>query len=140
MFDEMYISYLGQSTDERGLSYSLIESELSKIGKIRDVHIAEIRPRQIRGNHFHSKRGEIIAVISTDWWSLHWDTGQGTEVRCRNFESGAVAVVPPSGWSHAIRNDGNSSLWIFAASDVAYEEDGADPRKRDTTRRVVVEQ
>ena len=108
------------------------------MGEIKDVHIAEIKPGQIRGNHYHSKRGEYITVVYTGDWSLHWDTGEGTAVSHKRFDgSGAVLITPPLNWSHAVRNDGDGSLWIFVASDQAYDRDEKDEYKRDAIRRVV---
>jgi oxalate decarboxylase/phosphoglucose isomerase-like protein (cupin superfamily) len=76
----------------------------------------------VRGNHYHTERGELIAVVYRGPWSLHWDTGPGTPPQRRDFTGqGAVAVVPPVNWSHAVRNDGDSDLWIFAASDRPYD-------------------
>ncbi|RDI63476.1 hypothetical protein DFR76_110173 [Nocardia pseudobrasiliensis] len=134
----MYVVALDVSTDDRGWSYSILDEQLSRIGAIRDVHIGEIRPGKIRGNHWHGRRREIIAVVATDRWSLHWDTGAGTPVRTRCFEAGAVAVAPPRGWSHAVRNDGAAALWIFAASDAPYDRHETDPVARDAIPRVVV--
>lgn len=136
MVDQMQIVELDDSTDDRGFSFSILAESLALIGAIRDVHIAEIRPGAVRGNHYHAHRGEILAVVFTDKWSVHWDTGEGTEVHRRSFDGrGAVALVPPRGWSHAVRNDGSDSMWIYAASDVAYN---PDPVARDAVRRVVV--
>ncbi|MGY2062220.1 polysaccharide biosynthesis C-terminal domain-containing protein, partial [Nocardia gipuzkoensis] len=126
------------STDDRGWSCALLAEQLSRIGAIADVHIGEIRPGGVRGNHWHARRGELIAVVATDRWSLHWDTGEGTEVRTRHFEAGAVAVAPPPGWAHAVRNDGARSMWIFAASDAPYDRHATDPVARDAIPRVVV--
>ncbi|MGW6446398.1 polysaccharide biosynthesis C-terminal domain-containing protein [Lentzea sp. NPDC055074] len=130
----MRIVELDRSADDRGLSFSLPREQLGLIGAIQDVHIAEVRPGAVRGNHFHAHRDELIAVVHAGRWSVHWDTGEGTEVHSRSFDgSGAVAVVPPRGWAHAVRNDGDETMWIYVASDAAYDQ--GDP---DATRRVVV--
>lgn len=120
----MEIVELPESTDHRGLSFSIVEDQLRAMGPIRDVHIAEIRPGEIRGNHYHAKRGEHITIVHGGAWSLHWDTGEGTTVNRRDFTgSGAVLVTPPLNWSHAVRNDGDSSVWIFVTSDQPYDGD-----------------
>lgn len=140
MVDQMQIVELDDSTDDRGFSFSILEEHLALIKTIRDVHVAEIRPGAVRGNHYHAHRGELIAVVFTGRWSLHWDTGEGTEVHRRFFEGrGAVAVVPPRGWSHAVKNDGTESMWIYAASDASYDRHDPDPVARDAVRRVVVQ-
>ncbi|WP_460755881.1 polysaccharide biosynthesis C-terminal domain-containing protein [Myceligenerans cantabricum] len=135
----MHIEALDDSSDARGQSFSILNSLLRAIGPARDIHIGEVRPGSIRGNHFHSSRRELIAVVFTDQWSLHWDTGPETAVHVRKFyEPGAVAVRPPLDWSHAVRNDGSESLWIVAISDQPYDRHESDPVLRDAVRRPVV--
>jgi hypothetical protein len=134
----MYVQALDDSTDVRGLSFSILGDHLSEIGPARDIHIGEIRPGCIRGNHYHVSRGELIGVIYSDQWSLHWDTGPDTIVNSKHFSgTGAVAVVPPRNWSHAVRNDGVNSVWIVAVSDKPYDRHETDPVRRDAIARTV---
>jgi dTDP-4-dehydrorhamnose 3,5-epimerase-like enzyme len=134
----MEIVGLHESTDHRGLSFSIVEDQLRAMGQIKDVHIAEIKPGHIRGNHYHARRGEYITVVYGGAWSLHWDTGEGTPVNSRDFTgSGAVLVTPPLNWSHAVRNDGDDPVWIFVASDQPYDRGEQDEYQRDAVRRVV---
>ena len=136
--DDIHIERLDDSTDARGLSFSILEPLLSKIGHARDVHIGEILPGCIRGNHFHARRGELIAVVFSDTWSLHWDTGPDTAVHVRRFDgSGAIAVIPPRNWSHAVKNEGVKPMWIFAVSDQRYDRHESDSTRRDVVRREV---
>src|SRR5947207_8001983 len=122
MPDEMLVLPLDESTDERGLSFSIIEDQIARIGTVRDVHIAAIGPGCTRGNHYHARRTELIAVVFRDTWSLHWDTGHESKTHHRTFDGrGAVLVLPPRGWSHAVRNDGGVDMWIFAASNRPYD-------------------
>jgi oxalate decarboxylase/phosphoglucose isomerase-like protein (cupin superfamily) len=137
----MRVVQLDESTDGRGFSFSLLSGHLNHIGSVQDVHIAEIRPGKVRGNHYHTNRGEIIAVIYHDSWSLHWDEGAGTQSRRRSFQgSGAVLVVPPKNWSHAVRNDGSQSMLIVAASDRPYSRHSTSETDRDAIRRVVTDE
>jgi hypothetical protein len=136
---EIPIEELDASTDSRGLSFSILAAHLDKIGSARDIHIGEILPGRIRGNHYHVNRGEVIAVIHKDRWSLHWDTGHGTDVHSKSFVgSGAVAIAPPKNWSHAIRNDGAVPMWIIAISDRAFDRHAATEAQKDALRRAVV--
>lgn len=123
------------TSDERGASFSLLTDVIDLMPRIRDVHIASIRPGAVRGNHYHSVKTEVITVVYTDAWSFYWDTGEGTGVQRRRFAgSGAVAVSTPREWAHAVRNEGASDLWMFNASDVAYREG---PGASDSHPRVV---
>jgi oxalate decarboxylase/phosphoglucose isomerase-like protein (cupin superfamily) len=129
---------LPDSSDERGASYSLLADVLDAMPGVRDVHIASVRPGAIRGNHYHSVRTEVITVVYVDRWSFSWDTGEGTDVRRRQFDgAGAVAVNVPRHWSHAVRNEGTRDLWVFNLSDTAFapgSERTADAYRREVVR------
>lgn len=119
MQTEMVITQLPESTDERGLSFSLSTEMIADL-IVRDVHIAAIRPGHVRGNHYHAKKNELITVVYTDDWSLHWDTGLGTAVHSRSFSgTGAVSITVPLQWSHAVRNDGERDMWLFNITDMS---------------------
>jgi oxalate decarboxylase/phosphoglucose isomerase-like protein (cupin superfamily) len=136
----MRIFDLDDTTDVRGFSYSVLWEQLKHIDSIADMHIADIAPGAIRGNHYHAKRGEIISVVFRDKWSLHWDEGEGTARHVRNFTgTGAVAVIPPRGWSHAVKNDGQENVLIVASSDQPYDRRSTNESEKDAIRRIVVE-
>jgi oxalate decarboxylase/phosphoglucose isomerase-like protein (cupin superfamily) len=130
---------LDDSTDARGLSVSILKPHLDILGgPVEDVHIGEIQPGAIRGNHYHVERKEIIAVAYSDAWSLHWDTGEGSTPQHRYFDgSGGLLAVPPNMWSHAVRNDGSKPLWIIALSDREYNRHDSSPLARDAITRIV---
>lgn len=118
---EITFSSLPGSSDNRGLSFSLLSDVLGLMPAVRDVHIASVRPGSVRGNHYHAMKTEVITVVYTDAWSFYWDSGEGTEVQRRQFTgTGAVAVAVPLHWSHAVKNDGRTDLWLFNASDLAF--------------------
>jgi dTDP-4-dehydrorhamnose 3,5-epimerase-like enzyme len=120
--DDLLVEHLPGKVEERGLSVSVLGEYLRAMGPVEDVHIAAIRPGAVRGNHFHTRKQEIIAIAYQGPWSLHWDCGAGTERRRQEFRgAGGVVVRPPLGWSHAIRNDGDADLWIVALSDRAFD-------------------
>jgi dTDP-4-dehydrorhamnose 3,5-epimerase-like enzyme len=124
---------LDDSGDDRGSSFTPPYRWLEFLKGLEDLHIAAIRPGHIRGNHFHIVRRELIVVVHGDRWSFHWDAGDATETRRRQFEgSGAVLVSVPPLSSHAVQNDGDSDLLLIAASDERYS-----PNNPDVVRRVV---
>lgn len=136
---ELMITELPESTDQRGLSFSVPEETLGRLAEIRDVHIAAIGPGHIRGNHYHARKAELITVVYQDIWSLHWDTGPGTAVTKRHFPGrGAVSISVPLYWSHAVKNDGHKDLWIFVAADRSADRSSLDPVARDALPREVV--
>jgi len=120
MNTDLTITQLPDSTDKRGLSFSL-PTEIIEDLAVRDVHIAAVQTGHVRGNHYHAKKSELITVIYMNNWSLHWDTGAGTPVQCREFGGrGAVSIRFPLQWSHAIRNDGEKDLWLFNMTDTPF--------------------
>ena len=138
--NDLPVYKLDDSTDDRGLSFSLLERQLGLIGALKDVHIASIGQGRIRGNHCDAHHGELITVVFRDRWSRHWDTGAGTPAHRRDFSGvGAVVVAPPLNWSHAVRNDSAADLWIFVGSDRPLDGHDDDPLRRDAIRRIVVE-
>jgi len=127
---KIQISELGNTGDARGFSFTAPAEALEFVGYMADVHLASIRARAVRGNHYHLRRREAIVVLPGTKWSLHWDEGEGTAAQHRDFDGGgAVLVLVSPGASHAVRNDGDDSLWLVAISSEAYDPAESVPRK-----------
>ena len=131
-----------QSTggDERGLSAPFAlpadvpgADALAAPFELRDAHVMTLEPGHVRGNHFHRVRHEVLLMLPLATWSFHWDSGEGTEVQTQRFEGDAAAVLIPPNCSHAIRNDGQSLLYLVGLADLRY-----DPDDPDVFRRAVV--
>jgi mannose-6-phosphate isomerase-like protein (cupin superfamily) len=113
---------LANTGDGRGYSFTAPSEALDFVGRIADMHLAATAPRAIRGNHYHLRRREAIVVLPGSAWSLHWDEGARTPAQHRNFNgSGAALVLVSPGGSHAVRNDGESPLWLVACSSEPYD-------------------
>src|ERR1700729_751163 len=109
---DLVITQLPDSSDERGVSFSLPAETMAEL-TVRDVHLAAIHPGYVRGNHYHAEKTELITVVYSDNWSLHWDTGPGTSINSRDFSGcGAVSILFPLLWSHAVKNDGAQDIWL----------------------------
>lgn len=123
---DVVITELPDSSDERGMSFSIPTETIARL-TVRDVHLAAVRPGYTRGNHYHTEKIELITVVYADDWSLHWDTGEGTAVQCHRFTgSGAVTIEFPLYWAHAVRNDGHKDLWMFNTNDRAFDPSSPD--------------
>lgn len=121
--------------DQRGFSYTVQDRQLSFLGSVEDVHFSSTLPGHIRGNHFHRLRKEVLIVRHEDSWTLAWDQGEGTDVETRKFEgAGTVAVEIEPLASHAVRNDGQRPLLIFAMTNGLY-----DPANPDAYGRIVLD-
>jgi dTDP-4-dehydrorhamnose 3,5-epimerase-like enzyme len=108
--------------DARGFSFTAPPEALEYVGRAADVHLASTAPRAVRGNHYHRKGRMAIVVLPGSRWSFHWDEGEGTKSQHRVFNgSGAILILVAPGASHAIRNDGDSMLWMTAISSEAYD-------------------
>jgi len=120
--------------DQRGFSYSLQVQQFAFLGSVEDVHFTWTLPGHIRGNHFHRFRKEVLIVRFEDAWTLAFDQGEGTAVASRTFAgSGTVAVEIEPLASHAVRNDGQLPLLIFAMTNGLY-----DPANPDAYARIVL--
>src|SRR5665213_846487 len=108
--------------DSRGVSFTVPLSSLDFLGSVRDAHIADILPGAIRGNHYHKLRREVICLRYEDRWSLHWDSGADTKIRTETFAgSGLVLVEIEPLVSHAVRNDGCSTIHMVGFSDLRFD-------------------
>src|SRR5579884_2991575 len=134
MSDRVRIIRLSDTGDSRGSNFTAPQSCLDFLGSVKDVYIATVRPGAIRGNHYHHDRREVLCVLYADQWSLHWDSGAGTEIRSEAFSgTGTILVEIEPLASHAVRNDGGADVRLIALSNVVY-----DARQPDSYGRSVV--
>jgi dTDP-4-dehydrorhamnose 3,5-epimerase-like enzyme len=116
------ISELGNRGDTRGFSFTTPPDALDFVGRVQDMHLASTAPGAVRGNHYHLRRREAIVIFPGTAWSLHWDEGEGTSAEHRSFDGNdAVLVLVSPGNSHAVRNDGSTTLWLVACSSEPYD-------------------
>ncbi len=119
---KIQITELGNSGDGRGFSFTAPVEALAFVGRMADVHLASTGPGAVRGNHYHLRRREAIVVLPGARWSLHWDEGEGAAAQHRAFDgASAVLVLVSPGASHAVRNDGDGTLWLVAISSETYD-------------------
>jgi dTDP-4-dehydrorhamnose 3,5-epimerase-like enzyme len=119
--------------DGRGLSLFLDDYVKEFLGAVRNCHVATILPNECRGNHLHREKREIIVVLPSTEWTLHWDEGENTEIRSQEFSGVSPIVVEICpGASHAITNRGKQALCIIALGDRFF-----DPERPDVEVRIV---
>lgn len=135
MTAKIQISELANAGDARGFSFTAPSEALAFVGRMSDVHLASTGPGAVRGNHFHLRRREAIVILPGPRWSLHWDDGASEDgenpaAQHRSFDgSQAVLVLVPPGASHAVRNDGEATLWLVAISSETYDPSESVARK-----------
>jgi oxalate decarboxylase/phosphoglucose isomerase-like protein (cupin superfamily) len=122
MHMKLQISELNNSGDARGFSLAPPRDALHFLGRVADIHLASSGPGAIRGNHYHLRKREAIVFLPGTAWSLHWDEGEGTASQHCSFDGrSAVLVLISPGSSHAVRNDGETPLWLVACSSEPYD-------------------
>lgn len=119
---QIQVSELTNHGDTRGFSFSPPREALGFVGRIADIHLASTAPGAVRGNHYHVSKREAIVVLPGAAWSLHWDVGEDTPTQHRTFNgASAVLVLVSPGISHAVRNDGETTIWLVAFSSEPYD-------------------
>jgi len=122
MTKKLQFTELSNNGDARGFSFTAPAEALAFVGRTADVHLASTGPGAVRGNHYHLRRREAIVVLPGAKWSLHWDEGEGSVPQHCGFEGArAVLVLISPDASHAVRNDGDSTLWLVAISSETYD-------------------
>ena len=122
MTKKIQITELSNGGDARGYSFTAPAEALAFVGRMADVHLASTGPGSVRGNHYHLRRREAIVVLPGGRWSFHWDEGEGAAPEHREFDGGrAVLVLVSPGASHAVRNNGDATLWLVAISSETYD-------------------
>lgn len=122
MRPKVQVTELSNYGDARGSSFTAPVEALGFVGRMADVHLAATAPGAVRGNHYHLRRREAIVVLPGTKWSLHWDESDATPARHRSFDgSVAVLVTVSPGASHAVRNDGDQTMWLVAISSETYD-------------------
>jgi oxalate decarboxylase/phosphoglucose isomerase-like protein (cupin superfamily) len=110
-----HILELPNRGDARGLSFAIPAEALAFVGHLGDVHFASTKRGSVRGNHYHLRRREATIVLPGCKWSLHWAEGPDAGAEHREFPgSTAVLVLIEPQTPHAMRNDGDGELWLFA--------------------------
>ena len=124
--------------DSRGSSFTV--PSLDFLDSVRDTHIADILPGAIRGNHYHQQRREVICLRYADRWSLHWDSGADTPIQTKTFAgSGLVIVEIEPLVSHAVRNDGRSTIHMVGFSDSRFDPEQPDSYPREVVQKPIAE-
>jgi dTDP-4-dehydrorhamnose 3,5-epimerase-like enzyme len=128
---EVKIINLVDRGDQRGSSFAPPPESIAFLTAVRDFHFTTLRPGNVRGNHYHVRKKEIIVVISPGPWELYWDTGIGTPPHTQCFRNpGAVLLQIEPLAAHAIKNVGTMDLTILACAEQPYDDQDPDTHPR----------
>ena len=124
MGNGMSVNYekLNVIRDSRGIVFEPLEGD--KIFDKKNAHVVMSGPGVVRGNHFHKKGEETIAVMGPALVSVRDDA----EIREIEIPRGAVySFFFPPGQSHAIKNLSEEINILMAFNTI-----GHDPQNPDT--------
>ena len=108
--------------DSRGIVFEPLEGD--KIFDKKNAHVVMSGPGVVRGNHFHKKGRESIAVMGPALVSVRDDA----EIREIEIPQGEVYnFIFPPGQSHAIKNLSKKMNILMAFNTI-----GHDPQNPDT--------
>jgi dTDP-4-dehydrorhamnose 3,5-epimerase-like enzyme len=104
---------------------------LNELVAQRNAHVVVTEPGGIRGNHYHLRGTEIIAVLGPVLIRLR-DGDERTELKIAEGE--VIKLTIPPGVAHAFKNTGRT-----ATAMVAFNTREHDPANPDTVREVLIE-
>jgi len=107
--------------DSRGVVFEPLEGDA--ISDKRNVHVVISGPGVIRGNHYHKKGEETIAVMGPALVRIRDDT----EIREIEVPQGeAYSFIFPPGQSHAIKNLSNDINILMAFNTIGHDAQNPD--------------
>ena len=123
------VEKLDQHSDHRGTVFEPLSGD--DIARQRNAHVVLTGPDHVRGNHYHTRGDEVMAVRGPALVRFREDG----EIRDIHVPDGDVfAFRFPAGVPHAIRNTGTSEGLLVAFREVEH-----DPAAEDTVREVLLE-
>lgn len=126
--EALIIHRVPNTGDERGRSYYWPEDAVEYMTSLGEVHVCTINPGEVRGNHAHEGRRELIFVAADSDWRLKWCSPESdTETKEAQYCGEAAVLQVAPGTPHAIRNEGHHDLTVISLSNGRY-----DPRDSDT--------
>lgn len=124
---EPQIVRIASSGDARGHSVGVPIDALPSLSSIQNLHITTIVPNAVRGNHYHMHQEEVLVILSSSPWELHWDLPGEPHVRKRSVPApGGYVVQIPRGVPHAVVNTGERELIVVAISEVQFNSENPD--------------
>lgn len=111
--------------DERGWLVELLKAkELEK--PVRQIHIASIKPGQIRGNHYHSKRIEWFFIVAGRARLTLQDikTEEKIYLELSPKKPQVITIFPYV--AHSVKNLGRKAAYLVSAQSDIYNHEKPD--------------
>jgi dTDP-4-dehydrorhamnose 3,5-epimerase-like enzyme len=123
--------FLSNYGDSRGFSFVIPSQIFSFLETVQEMHIVQLLPDAIRGNHYHQHRKEVLIVVYKDDWLWGWQQLDASVPQQQIFSGqGAVLITLEAQTVHAIKNIGQHNITVVSCSNLAL---------MDTVRQVIME-
>jgi len=109
--------------DDRGWSSHLADLWPEPIAGIRNVHLVELKPGAVRGNHVHREMNEGIVILSGPCRVVLEAAGERHEESCAADHP--VLFLMPPGVAHAFHNLSDKPIHLVCLADREF--DATDP-------------
>ena len=63
MGEKLHVTELNNTGDARGVSFTVSPTIVSFLGRVADIHVATVLPGGVRGNHFHTRKREVLIIL-----------------------------------------------------------------------------
>jgi len=96
-------------------------------GKIKNIHLASIKPGNIRGNHYHKNKTEYIFMFSGSVEVVIKDTVKNQIEKYDSIECDTpyLLIAKPK-VAHAIKNIGKNDVYLFCFGTKPYDQNNPD--------------
>jgi UDP-2-acetamido-2,6-beta-L-arabino-hexul-4-ose reductase len=103
--------------DRRGFVFEPMTT--SGLKDQRNTHVVITEPGCVRGNHYHLRATETLAVFGS-WLVRYREAGTMKELRFGEREPARITIPP--GIPHAFQNTGNGAAILTVFSDLSRQE------------------
>lgn len=114
--------------DRPGAILEIVGDEPLADGVVRNLHTVAAEPGEVRGNHLHRDRTEVVTVVTGRFHARFEEVRSGEIVDFENAGAGASFEVRP-GVAHALRNIGESVGVLLCYSDKPFDQDDVVPAR-----------
>ena len=110
--------------DQRGWMVELADFAISQGFEIKNTHVGNILPGQIRGNHLHQKQTEWLLVFGGKALIICQEKGETVQKEITVDDKLLFEVE--QGCAHAIKNIDEHEIFVLAITDQVYNPENPD--------------
>ncbi len=114
--------------DRPGAILEIVGDEALAGRAVRNLHAVVAEPGEVRGNHLHRDRTEVVTVVSGHFHARFEEARSGAMVDFDDVPAGASFEIPP-GVAHALRNVGETAGVLVCYSDQPFDRHDVEPAR-----------